>query len=403
MLAPATVTPTSTANQHGSIVLYGAVSKQPPANLASQARMRAHAIKDRIALALKQFQVLDYRNYQRDSTYNRGDVAIVDAIEAKILQKSFAQKTKRLNWGELSSQNVSFNDSILVCGSGYIHPTLAGLMPDRIYSDLKIFQRNDIQTHLLGIGYNRLLTWDQFGENIPKETIAAIKSIAEVCATRTARDVETARILQQISGVEFEVIGDPALFLATPEWTDTTRTSSRLVLGINLPFHGIEPTEWLRKNYSKTVKLFKAVKERLDCEVRYFVHYDSEIAIAGGLKDAGVVDRIVSGDTSQMMREYGNLDLHVGGMLHSCIMATAAHVPSIALAYDAKHFGFFELMNRQRYCVAAEPFDPDLLFELINELHRSLGEQRQLIMERRGQLEDRFDAVLDSILNRVAR
>ena len=54
---------------------------------------------------------------------------------------------------------------------------------------------------------------------------------------------------------------------------------------------------------------------------------------------------------------YAGLDMHVGGMLHSCILACSVGTPCVALAYDVKHAGFFDLMGIPELCIPATPFD----------------------------------------------
>jgi len=63
-----------------------------------------------------------------------------------------------------------------------------------------------------------------------------------------------------------------------------------------------------------------------------------------------------------LARGYAKLDLHIGGMLHSCILATSAGTPCIALAYDIKHQGFFDLIGLSEHCLSAFHFDPDQLY-----------------------------------------
>ena len=72
--------------------------------------------------------------------------------------------------------------------------------------------------------------------------------------------------------------------------------------------------------------------------------------------------KVCAGDTVALAAEYGNLDLHIGGMLHSCILATSAGTPCLGLAYDIKHQGFFDLMGLSEHCLSAFHFDPDQLY-----------------------------------------
>ena len=383
---------------NSSFTLYGAASEAVIRKPINELKFALHKLKDRIALAQNKSDKLDYRNYQSSTAYNRGDMAIIDSVESKILSHSRNAKLTRVNWGNLDVKELQQGDKILVCGSGYVFPSPSGQLPERMHRDRIVFERPDTEKHLLGIGYNRLLDWGSNEKVLPTETQETLAAIIRACKTHTVRDKETARLLSSVSNFDFEVIGDPALFLHSENPPPHLGLNSKPIVGLNIPFHGKEPTMWLRENYLNLLNCIKEIKKRQGCNIHYFVHYDSELAIAESLKAAGLVDQIINGNTVKMMAAYSQLSYHIGGMLHSCIMATAAEVPSIGLAYDTKHFGFFELMNRNEYCILANPFDPDHLIELANSLTENMMHEKQKIEMRKNQLETRYDSILRSIL-----
>lgn len=91
------------------------------------------------------------------------------------------------------------------------------------------------------------------------------------------------------------------------------------------------------------------------------VHFDSEVLIAHLLRDAGLPVTIVNGDIATLQATYAGLDMHVGGMLHSCILACSVGTPCVGIAYDVKHAGFFELMGIPELSIPATPFDVDAM------------------------------------------
>jgi polysaccharide pyruvyl transferase WcaK-like protein len=74
-------------------------------------------------------------------------------------------------------------------------------------------------------------------------------------------------------------------------------------------------------------------------------------------------------------------------MLHSCILATSAGTPCLALAYDIKHQGFFDLMGLPQNCLSAADFDPEALFTRALDLLANPSPVRNHIAARRKVLE----------------
>jgi polysaccharide pyruvyl transferase WcaK-like protein len=93
------------------------------------------------------------------------------------------------------------------------------------------------------------------------------------------------------------------------------------------------------------------------------------------------------------------MDVHLGGMLHSCILATGAGTPCVSLAYDSKHQGFFDLFDMQDACHSATNLQPDAV---LASLHQTLSERENLVarITRRKQ---ELGAVIDDVLQQCAQ
>ena len=74
---------------------------------------------------------------------------------------------------------------------------------------------------------------------------------------------------------------------------------------------------------------------------------------------------VIQGSPEALTRGYAGLDLHIGGMLHSCILAHSVDTPAIALAYDIKHRGFLELFGLERNCIPAADLTASALIERV--------------------------------------
>ncbi len=116
------------------------------------------------------------------------------------------------------------------------------------------------------------------------------------------------------------------------------------------------------------------------------------------MRDYGLDVTLREGDTQTLLRHYHDLDLHIGGMLHSCIMASSQRIPTIALAYDAKHFGFFKLLEREEFCVYNQSLDYSNLHSLIDKIINNLPTQRQKLDKKIKQLETGYrDAISNAV------
>lgn len=107
---------------------------------------------------------------------------------------------------------------------------------------------------------------------------------------------------------------------------------------------------------------------------------------------------MVFGDPITLVKNYRSLSLHIGGMLHSCILAASAGTPCIALAYDIKHAGFFEIIGLPNFCFDAIDLKPDRIVDAAVEALSNQAELRQIIFSRRERYQSRLDQfVRDSI------
>lgn len=379
-------------------VLYGAVANIPIQS-ASDTKTRIKTILDRIAFRLGYTAKLDNRNYTASYTYNRGDHSITVATAQQLKKLKPQGNIVTVNWEDLGSSGLSGADKVLVCGSGYFFPNPEGVFPRRLHQDLQAIEQSCAELHFLGVGYNYLLDWRPSSESrLPKESVDLLRRLLRRTETLTVRDENTRKFLANYTDRDIAVIGDPALFLeARSPVHPKDCKSAKPKIGINIPFHGYEPTEWIKKYLKEFVATLKRLQQATACEFTYFVHYDSEVLIAALIRDQGLSIAVVNTDAAQLPDEYAKMDLHIGGMLHSCIIATAAGTPCIGLAYDEKHFGFFELMQRDAYCLRANPINLDVLLQKSFELLQNSALERTKIKARRQELLASFLQTLKNI------
>lgn len=381
-------------------VLYGAVANKP-APSAPDAKERMKYLLDRIAFRLGYKAKLNYKNYTAPYTYNRGDHSIIVATTQHLRNLDPLADITTVNWEDLGAIDLRNTDKVLVCGSGYFFPNPDGVFPMRLHQDLQAIEQSGAELHFLGVGYNYLLDWQPSSEaQLPKESIDLLQRLLARAVTLTVRDDNTRQFLARHTDREIAVIGDPALFLegaSTPG--KDYRIDKRPRIGLNIPFHGYEPTEWIKRYLKELVATLKELQQATNCEFTYFVHYDSEVLVAALMRDQGLRLSVVNTEAAQLPAEYAKMDLHVGGMLHSCIIATAAGVPCIGLAYDEKHFGFFELMGRGEYCLRANPINLNALLQKSIDILQNATNERTKINTRHQELLGKFQQTLSSIVS----
>lgn len=385
--------------ENARYVLYGAVANKPEAS-ASDTKARMKNLLDRVAFRLGYKAKLNYKNYETPYTYNRGDHSIIVATAQQLKKLNPGGPIVTVNWEQLSAIGLSSTDKVLVCGSGYFFPNPEGVFPKRLHQDLLAIEESGAELHFLGVGYNYLLDWRPSRESrLPKESVDLLRRLLARAVTLTVRDDNTRQFLSRYTDRDIAVIGDPALFLEAPTSAGTDHPKgAKPKIGINIPFHGYEPTEWIKKYLGEFVATLRKLQQATACEFTYFVHYDSEVLVAALIRDQGLSLSVVNTDAAHLPAEYAKMDLHIGGMLHSCIIATAAGTPCIGLAYDEKHFGFFDLMGRSEYCLRANPFDAAQLLQKAVDLLEDAPGERKKIAKRRDALESLLVQTLKQIV-----
>ena len=355
------------------IVIYGAVTHTPrlrPWRVRMKAKFKL-ALKlqrDVLRWRLGSLEKLDYRSYVTPDSVNRGDQAIAQASRQSFLKGRADLTFLNCDWEDRSefkdADGLRGERIIAVCGSGYISFGQDGCLAQRVRADLVALQAIQASVVLYGIGVNRHLDANSASlqHSISEKDRDTLASLLKRCSLISARDKSSKEFLSQFTDKPISLIGDPAFyFTAVGNAPEPVKRVGRPRIGVNFPFHGTALTLSVRQNLPGYVDMLKAIQRSTNCEFVYMVHFEPELAIAKIIASAGVPLRIVSGDPEKISRAYKSLNIHIGGMLHSCILATSAGTPSVGMAYDIKHAGFFELLGMESYCIPAAPFDSGLV------------------------------------------
>jgi colanic acid/amylovoran biosynthesis protein len=85
---------------------------------------------------------------------------------------------------------------------------------------------------------------------------------------------------------------------------------------------------------------------------------DTRVAqqIAQGVKSERVTVSELGGDADRVREGFASADVVIGTRLHSCLIALEAGTPAIALVYQPKTQGTYELLGLDEYCFDVETF-----------------------------------------------
>lgn len=383
------------------ILIYGTITRPEAGNADAGPtgwKDRVKAARDRLLWAANSTALLDYRDYGVPYPTNRGDMAIAEAVRNHFRLVMGEVTFTNLNWGELDRIDAeelrSGFDLVVIAGSGYFHFSADGAIGERVDADLHVWERIGAPIVMYGVGVNRLLS---LGAERKREAPSATHQdlLRRILARTKLIGVrsENSRVeLVRYSDKPVRLVCDPALFLDA----DTLHEARQAVagsaaaprVGLNFAFHGPLSTEVLRQNLPAYVKLLSTLQAETGCSFHYFVHNHSEWIIPLLLRDKGLDVEVVNGDPHALVRRYREMNVHLGGMLHSCILAVGAGTPSVLLAYDAKHFGFARLLGLETHCHTSMPLDAAAVLHSLLSLLRNETEVRQQLYERLSQLWD---------------
>lgn len=395
------------------VIIYGAVAdrRESPtlARIAQRIRVYRHLTRDLRSVRRFDTSGIDFRNFISTLPENIGDVAIAETVVRLVRQIRPEVRIVPCNWGELGAtgmHSLGPDDILIVAGSGYFAFDQDGRLPPRVADDLARMNQSTCMVVVLGVGANRPGSGHP-GAGIPIDAIAdrqLIRSVLLRASRVSVRDDFSLQLLSGAGGADVSMIGDPALHFASvfgDAIPEIDRTDDVPIVGINFSFHGPNSTALLRENLIIYSEALLEIQRCLKCRYKYFVHFPTEVVIPAYLNALGVHTEVVQGEPLALVREYNGVDLHIAGMLHSSILAASVDTPCIALAYDIKHGGFFDLFGLGEYCLPASGISKDALVERCLHAFGRRDEIRATIHGRRLELENATKRFLSSSIGRA--
>lgn len=335
---------------------------------------------------------IDYRNYVSPNTINQGDLAISQSVRRLVHANFPDTPIEMIRWGETKTHEGPYSDFI-IAGSGYIIFDALGNIAPRLQQDIQFFKKHSIHPILFGVGINQPSALVNYGGkiNVNRNIESSLRELLKNAKAISVRDKFTQDTFSRYADKRIELIGDPALHFAQLHGIKSkVRIKSiiqRPLIGLNLNFHGPSSTKLLQRNLPIIINAIKSIRNEFHCDFRYFVHYDSSLVIPKLLAMEGIKMEVIQGDPETLARGYAGLDLLIGGMLHSCVLAHSVDTPAIALAYDIKHRGFMELFGLERNCLPAADLTAHVLLERVREVMKNRTSYQDVISTTRERLE----------------
>lgn len=381
------------------ILVYGTVARQGFA--ASQAGARRwktslRAALDRILCAAGSYARLDYRNYDLPYATNRGDIAIAKAVRNHFRLALTEVTFSNVNWGELERLDAAEISAeyalVVIAGSGYFHYSAEGVLAQRVANDLAFWEKISTPIVLYGVGVNRLLPLHAASPaaklNAADESI--LRRVLRRMSLLGVRSADAREALSPYASKPVQLVCDPALFLEPQRRHQYRReiygSAAVPKIGVNFAFHGPLSSKILQRNFTQYLHILRTLHAQTGCSFHYFIHNHSEWIIPQLLRDKGLKVEAVAGDPYALLHRYAEMNVHLGGMLHSGILATGAGTPCVLLAYDAKHFGFARLLGMEAHCHKATPLDSAAVLHSLSTLLANEAEARLQLGERLARL-----------------
>ncbi len=279
---------------------------------------------------------------------NKGDLAIVLAVQ-ELLKKKFKScqiinyQVNLLKEGTArQAAKINQADLVVIGGGGIFYSYFLPYNEEFIASIVK-------PIIIFGAGYIKEVD----APDLNKKQAQSVAFLARQAKKVGVRDDNTKKFLIKnlVPEKMIEVIGDPAALLSEKKTTKIKISKKGIIrIGLNLNYSGwLGFGKWrddILRAYQEVADYFikeYGGRDGVKIEIYYLKHHPGENKIYPELKikNLKVVD--LAPDAQKYI--YGRLDLVIGMMLHSGVMAFGAGTPEISVAYDLRNHSFAEFIG----------------------------------------------------------
>ncbi|MGE4063797.1 MAG: polysaccharide pyruvyl transferase family protein [Rhodospirillaceae bacterium] len=334
-----------------------------------------------------------YSTFKDRNNTNRGDIAIRMAVRQQI-ERAFARQpitVTELAWGELDMvlKMSPPPDLVVIGGGGFLFADRDGRLPPRFARDVAALEAVSCPVAACAIGLNWLIeSGTEKTFRFHRESLECIRRFLSRLTLGSVRDANSQRALAAVARRHLPVIVDSAFLLAAPAPPRSAEKMNRPIqIGLNLAFHGPHTSMTSHRMLPLMVNVCRRLEHDVSCRFTYFVHSDGEVGLAAALKLSGVQLDVVNDDVAPMLDAYRKMDIHVGQMLHSAILAMSVGTPALSLAYDMKSAGLYDLLGLKELCLDASTATEEEIVFSIKALIKSRDAVSAALISRRADLE----------------
>lgn len=355
--------------------------------------------RDQARWTLSNDRAFDFNAWSTATDTNRGDMAIRHAVRMQLAEQ-FGPTTDFLEvpWGELTAATIAeINatcDLFVISGGGYLFIEEDGSLGNkRLAADIPFLKMIRCPRVAYAIGLNQVLphgaaappAFNSAAAAVLREWLSALELVS-------ARDEPTAALLRQIDQTRCPVIGDPALFLKTAR-SGGTRNGR---VGINFAVHGQLSQALFSRNFFVYRDMLRHL-ERQGLTLDYVIHSDIDPVAVRMFRREGIRLGVIDVPAPALVDAYAGLDFVVCQMLHSAILASAAGVPSVNIAYDRKNFAFYDLLGMPAQCIGHAEYSGEWLDGRLSALRSERPSMVEHLTARKQALHDGQREVLRQI------
>lgn len=271
---------------------------------------------------------------------NKGDLAIVLAVQ-ELLKKKFPGcriidfPIEFLKGYDIKKINlINSADFVVIGGGGILYRYF---MP----FNQKVIAAIKSPIIIFGVGYIR----EVGGRVLKKIEIDSIIALVKKAKLVGVRDYYTKQFLIKngIDAKKINLVGDPAVLLRENKPL-ALKLKKGLKIGLNLNYSG-----WLGFGlwHDDILEAYRQVAEyfikKYNAQIYYLKHHPGEDAIWPKLNIPKI--KLVDYRPCEQKYFYGELNLVIGMMLHSCVMSFGALTPEINVAYDLRNKNFAKFIG----------------------------------------------------------
>lgn len=311
-------------------------------------------------------------------TKNKGDVAIVLAVQ-ELLKKYLNDPritdipVDYLKTGQPKKiiDKINSCDLVIIGGGGIFY---------RWFLPFKTSVINAIKKPIIIFGVGHI---NELGAPpLTKKQCLSVVKLVEKSSLCGVRDIYTRQWLKKlgVSPKKIDLIGDPAIFLKEKKSLNTP-TLSKINIGLNLNYSG-----WLGfghyqntiiDSYNRIIRFF----EDQGGQIFYLQHHPDERRIITALKSRTI--KVINKTPATQKYLYGRMDMIVGMMLHSAVMAFGAGTPAINLGYDLRNKSFADYIGLPELHLACPDLTEDNLLVRCQEVWRQRQRYKKIIAHKK--------------------